>query len=445
MLTPTIAMSDKGGATGGVDDVVIDVRNVSKRFKLYHNPVLGPLKELLRCWPADRLYREYLAINDVSFSVKRGEIVGVIGPNGAGKTTLLKMIAGLLPVREGSISVKGKITALLALGVGVHPEFSGRENIFFNGLLLGMPAEEIRAKTESIIEFSEIGRFIDQPFRTYSSGMKARLLFSISMSVDPDIMIVDEALATGDIAFVRKCERRIRELCDSGATILFVSHNMTQINSLCDRSMLLMKGQLVCDGSPLEVFDKYRELYVQSEAERLAEKTRNEKYVSTGGDGGVVLEDVIFTDRNGVPGNAFYTGEPMNVVLKFKWRKPAPACHLFVGILMGSQYVGYVDSENLVMADGHAAVEIHESETVTVRIDQVVMLNGTFSLWILLQNAETREVVGEYRGVGNFRIAKGHYPFDADSYFVQPVRAIEADAGVTVTALKSPGRDSLAE
>lgn len=445
MLTPTIAMSDKSGATGGVDDVVIDVRNVSKRFKLYHNPVLGPLKELLRCWPADRLYREYLAINDVSFSVKRGEIVGVIGPNGAGKTTLLKMIAGLLPVREGSISVKGKITALLALGVGVHPEFSGRENIFFNGLLLGMPAEEIRAKTESIIEFSEIGRFIDQPFRTYSSGMKARLLFSISMSVDPDIMIVDEALATGDIAFVRKCERRIRELCDSGATILFVSHNMTQINSLCDRSMLLMKGQLVCDGSPLEVFDKYRELYVQSEAERLAEKTRNEKYVSTGGDGGVVLEDVIFTDRNGVPGNAFYTGEPMNVVLKFKWRKPAPACHLFVGILMGSQYVGYVDSENLVMADGHAAVEIHESETVTVRIDQVVMLNGTFSLWILLQNAETREVVGEYRGVGNFRIAKGHYPFDADSYFVQPVRAIEADAGVTVTALKSPGRDSLAE
>jgi len=445
MLTPTIAMSDKSDAAGNVDDVVIDVRDVSKRFKLYHNPVLGPLKELLHCWKPDRLYREYLAINDVSFSVKRGEIVGIIGPNGAGKTTLLKMIAGLLPVREGSISVKGKITALLALGVGVHPEFSGRENIFFNGLLLGMPAEEIRAKTESIIEFSEIGRFIDQPFRTYSSGMKARLLFSISMSVDPDIMIVDEALATGDIAFVRKCERRIRELCDSGATILFVSHNMTQINSLCDRSLLLMKGQLVCDGSPLEVFDKYRELYVQSEAERLAEKARNEKYVSTGGDGGVVLEDVTLTDKDGVPGNAFYTGEPMNVVLKFKWRKPAPKCHLFVGILMGSQYVGYVDSENLVTADGHVAVEIHESETVTVRIDQVVMLNGIFSLWVLLQNAETREVVGEYRGVGNFRIAKGHYPFDADSYFVQPVRAIEADAGMTVTALKSPGRDSLAE
>src|SRR5579872_2967303 len=175
------------------DDIAIDVSHVSKRFKLYHNVVLGPLKERLFFWKQKDLYREYLAVDDVSFSIKRGEIVGIIGPNGAGKTTLLKMIAGLLPVNEGSISVKGKVTALLALGVGVHPEFSGRENIFFNGLLLGMSPEEIHGKTESIIEFSEIGQFIDQPFRTYSSGMKARLLFAISMSVDPDIMIVDEA------------------------------------------------------------------------------------------------------------------------------------------------------------------------------------------------------------------------------------------------------------
>ena len=445
MGTPVIVMNNTGGAVAGAEDIVIDVRNVSKRFKLYDNPVLGPLKELLYYWRADSFYREYLAVDDVSFSIKRVEILGIIGPNGAGKTTLLKMIAGLLPVREGSISVKGKITALLALGVGVHPEFSGRENIFFNGLLLGMSAEEIRAKTESIIEFAEIGRFIDQPFRTYSSGMKARLLFSISMSIDPDVMIVDEALATGDIAFVRKCERRIRELCDSGATILFVSHNMTQINSLCDRSLLLMRGKVVSDGSPLEVFDKYRELYVQSEAERLAVKARDEKFVPTAGNGEVVLEEVTFTDKDGVASNAFYTGEAMNVVLKLKWRRPARKCHLFVGILMGSQYVGYIDGENLVTADGHASAEIHESEVITVRIDQVVMLNGVFSLWILFQDAETREVVGEYRGVGNFRIAKGHYPFDADSYFVQPVRSIEADAGLTVKPLKAFGVGDVAQ
>ena len=417
------------------EDVVIDVSHVSKRFKLYHNVVLGPLKERLFFWKRENLYREYLAVDDVSFSIKRGEIVGIIGPNGAGKTTLLKMIAGLLPVNDGIISVKGKITALLALGVGVHPEFSGRENIFFNGLLLGMSPEEINSKANDIIEFSEIGQFIDQPFRTYSSGMKARLLFAISMSVDPDIMIVDEALATGDIAFVRKCERRIRDLCASGATILFVSHNMTQINGLCDRSLLLMKGKVVCSGPPLEVFNRYRELYVKTEGDRLAEKVRNEKFLVTGGNGGVSLEDVVFRDNDGVPANAFYTGQPMTIELKLKWRNPAPKCHLFIGFLMGSQYVGHIDTENLVTRNGTVTVEIQRSEIVTVHIDQIVMLNGVFSLWILLQDAVTREAVGEYRNVGAFRVAKGHHPFDADSYFVQPIRGIEATTGLTMALL----------
>jgi ABC-type polysaccharide/polyol phosphate transport system ATPase subunit len=410
------------------DEIVIDVSHVSKRFKLYHNAVLGPLKELLFFWKREKLYREFQAVDDVSFSIKRGEIVGIIGPNGAGKTTLLKMIAGLLPVQEGTISIKGKITALLALGVGVHPEFSGRENIFFNGLLLGMTPEEINGKTEDIIEFSEIGQFIDQPFRTYSSGMKARLLFAISMSVDPDVMIVDEALATGDIAFVRKCERRIRELCASGATILFVSHNMMQINSLCDRSLLLIRGKVVYSGPPLEVFNRYREIYVETEGERLAEKARNEKFMMMGGNGGVSLEGAVFRNKDGVSANAFLTGEPMTIELKLKWRSPAPKCHLFIGFLMGSQYVGYIDTEHLITPRGPAAVEIYQSELVTVRIDQIVMLNGVFSLWILLQDAVTREAIGEYRNVGAFRVAKGHYPFDADSYFVQPVVSVEQSA-----------------
>jgi len=407
------------------DDIAIDVSHVTKRFKLYHNVVLGPLKERLIFWKKTDLYREFVAVDDVSFSIKRGEIVGIIGPNGAGKTTLLKMIAGLLPVQQGSISVRGKVTALLALGVGVHPEFSGRENIFFNGLLLGMSPEEIAGKTEDIIAFSEIGQFIDQPFRTYSSGMKARLLFAISMSVDPDIMIVDEALATGDIAFVRKCEKRIRELCASGATILFVSHNMMQINSLCDRSLLLIKGKLVCSGPPLEVFNRYREIYVQTEGERLAEKARNEKFMMTGGNGDVSLESIVFRDSDGVSKNAFYTGQPMTIELGLKWHDRAPKCHLFVGFLMGSQYVGYIDSENLVTPEGTIGVEIQQSERITIRIDQVVMLNGTFSLWILLQDSVTRVPIAEYRNVGAFRVAKGHYPFDADSYFVQPVVSIE--------------------
>lgn len=426
-------MTAKANTTS--DDVVIDVSHVSKRFKLYHHAVLGPLKELLFFWRSKSYYREYLAIEDVSFKIKRGEIVGIIGPNGAGKTTLLKMIAGLLPVKDGSISVKGKITALLALGVGVHPEFSGRENIFFNGLLLGMSSDEINSKTEDIIEFSEIGQFIDQPFRTYSSGMKARLLFAISMSVEPDIMIVDEALATGDIAFVRKCERRIKELCASGATILFVSHNMTQINSLCDRSILLMKGKVVATGSPVDVFNRYRELYIKAEGDRLADRANNERFLAVGGNGDITLEEVNFRDEHGSAGNVFFTGEPMTIEFKLKWKETAPKCHLFVGFLMGSQYVGYVDSENLVTTADPICVEIQCSELVRIRIDKVVMLNGAFSLWVLLQDAQTREAICEYRNVGAFRIAKGHYPFDADSYFVQPVSSIEAKSGLTARRL----------
>ena len=193
------------GPSPAAGDIAIDIRNASKRFKLYHNMVLGPLKDLILFWRKGSYYREFRAVDDVSFQVRRGEVVGIVGPNGAGKTTLLKMIAGLLPIDSGSITVRGRVNALLALGVGVHPEFTGRENIFYGALMLGMKAAEIEAKMDSIVEFAELGEFIEQPFRTYSSGMRSRLLFSISMSIEPDILIVDEALATGDAYFVQKC------------------------------------------------------------------------------------------------------------------------------------------------------------------------------------------------------------------------------------------------
>ena len=148
----------------------IQIENVSKRFKLYHNPITGPVKELVFFWKRRRYYKEFMAVKNLSCSITKGEIVGIVGPNGAGKTTLLKMIAGLLPVDEGRITLSGKVTALLALGVGVHPEFSGRENIYYGGMLLGMSKEEVLRRTPEIIQFSELGEFIDRPFRTYSSG-----------------------------------------------------------------------------------------------------------------------------------------------------------------------------------------------------------------------------------------------------------------------------------
>lgn len=422
-------MSEAQAVTASLDtsDVAIEVSRVSKRFKLYHNPIMGPLKEHLLFWrKRESIYREFQALDDVSFSVRRGEVVGIIGPNGAGKTTLLKMIAGLLPVQEGGITVRGKVTALLALGIGVHPEFSGRENIYFSGLLLGMSRAEIAAKEQSIVEFSEIAEFIDQPFRTYSSGMKARLLFAISMSIDPDILIVDEALATGDAGFVRKCERRIRELCRSGATILFVSHNMMQVNSLCDRSILLMKGRIQCDGPPLEVFNRYRELYIEHENVRLAQAGGGAQS-SVVGNGDISLKDVILRDADGKPCSAFFTGEPMTIELKVERRRPGNKYHIFIGFLLGAQYVGQIDSENLVIAGPDKTRAIDARHSITIKIDQVTMLNGVFSLWVLFQDVQTREPIAEYRNVGSFRVAKRHYPFDADAYFAQPIAELLVD------------------
>jgi ABC-type polysaccharide/polyol phosphate transport system ATPase subunit len=430
---PAASIRERPEAAAAADeatrDIAIEVVHVSKRFKLYHHAMLGPLKEYLMFWKRQDVYREFEALHDVSFSVKRGEVVGIIGPNGAGKTTLLKMIAGLLPVTEGEIRVRGKVLALLALGVGVHPEFSGRENIYFIGLILGMSREEIDARVQSIIDFSEIGAFIDQPFRTYSSGMKARLLFSISMSADPEILIVDEALATGDMAFVRKCEQRIRELCASGVTVLFVTHNLMQVNNLCDRSILLMNGKIACSGPPIEVFDRYRELYVEDENRRLAKAQEGQQHSLVGGDGSIALANVTFRDAAGNRSNAFFTGGPMLIDLEVVRRQPGNRYHVFIGFVMGTQYVGHIDTENLVTERGMDSLALDARQSITLRIDRLVLLNGVFSLWVLFQDAVTREALAEYRNVGSFRVAKRHYPFDADAFFAQPVAGVEVDRG----------------
>jgi ABC-type polysaccharide/polyol phosphate transport system ATPase subunit len=277
-----------------MNNLAIQVNNVSKYFKIYKNPVTDPVKEIIFFWKRQKFYRKYTAVNQVSLEIKRGEVLGIIGANGAGKTTLLKMLAGLLPVDSGEIIIRGKITALLALGVGVHPEFTGRENIIYSGMLLGMSRQEILSKLENIIEFAELGQYIDYPFRTYSSGMKARLLFATSVSIDPDILIVDEALATGDIAFVQKCSQRIQEICRSGATVIFVSHSLEQIEQLCPRCLVMQRGNLIFDG------DTHRALniYINSIYQDRAEAIRAEMSLSNDrkfrGTGEIQIEEVNF-------------------------------------------------------------------------------------------------------------------------------------------------------
>jgi ABC-type polysaccharide/polyol phosphate transport system ATPase subunit len=234
-------------------DLAIQVSHLSKMYKVYSRPA-DMFWEMLS---GSNRYRPFWALKDINFDVYRGEVVGIIGRNGSGKTTLLRIIAGMLDKTEGEINVKGKISAILSLGTGFNPEYTGRENIQMGCIYLGMTPRQTAEKLEWIIDFSELREFIDQPFKTYSSGMQARLTFATAVSINPDVFIVDEALAAGDAYFINKSLSRIREICKSGSTVLFVSHSSSVVASLCDRAIWLDSGQILQIGETQPIVRAY--------------------------------------------------------------------------------------------------------------------------------------------------------------------------------------------
>ncbi len=252
---------------------VIRVQSVEKTFRTYSAPgrrliQMGlaiaahfspePLRSRLR-GKADRQYKGFTALRNINFDVLSGESIGIIGKNGSGKSTLLQILCGTLDPTHGSIEVTGRVAALLELGAGFNPEYSGRDNVMLNGELLGLTPDEIESRMASIEAFADIGDFIEEPARTYSSGMYMRLAFAVAAHTSPDVLVVDEALAVGDIRFQQKCIERMRELKESGTTILFVSHSPDQVKRFCDRAIWLHQGGLVLDGDSALVCDKYRD------------------------------------------------------------------------------------------------------------------------------------------------------------------------------------------
>ena len=215
----------------------------------------APLAALRR--RRDALHQDFTALQELSFEVRRGESVGIIGRNGSGKSTLLQIIAGTLRPSTGHVEAYGRIAALLELGSGFNPEYTGRENIYLNASILGLTKAETNEKFDDIAGFADIGQFLDQPVKTYSSGMVLRLAFAVSINVDPDILIVDEALAVGDVFFTQKCFQRLREIIDAGTTFLFVSHSMAAVQNLCERALLLKEGQAIFEGPPEEAASRY--------------------------------------------------------------------------------------------------------------------------------------------------------------------------------------------
>lgn len=243
-----------------MSSTAIKVQNISKMYKLYDKPT-DRFKEALGI-SKGKMYQEHYALRNVSFEIKKGETVGIIGTNGSGKSTILKIITGVLNPTEGNTEINGRISALLELGAGFNMEYTGIENIYLNGTMMGFTREEIEGRMEDILSFADIGDFVYQPCKTYSSGMFVRLAFAVAINIDPEILIVDEALSVGDVFFQVKCYHKFEEFKKMGKTILFVSHDLGSIAKYCDRVVLLNKGIKQNEGDPKTIIDEYKQLMV---------------------------------------------------------------------------------------------------------------------------------------------------------------------------------------
>lgn len=280
-------------------EVRIHVEGLSKRYEMYSEPshrlkqmILPHLHRAARRTPRS-YFKEFWALQNVSFDVYHGETVGIVGRNGSGKSTLLQMICGTVRPTLGNMVIDGRISALLELGAGFNPEFTGRENVLLSGLVYGISEAEIRSKFDEILDFSGIGQFIDQPVKTYSSGMYVRLAFAVAINVSPDILVVDEALAVGDEAFQRKCLARIDSIRDAGATVLFVSHSAGTVVELCDRAILLDQGEMLMQGTPKDVVTTYQKL-LYSPPDRSAQLRQEIIAAHRSGSGGGMSPDSCY-------------------------------------------------------------------------------------------------------------------------------------------------------
>ena len=296
-------------------DCVIDINNLSKSYKIFNKPT-DRVKEALNPF-GHRYSKDFYALKNVSFEISRGETVGIIGKNGAGKSTLLKIITGVLTPTSGEVHINGSIASLLELGAGFNPELSGIENIFLNGMLMGRTKREMSNLLPNIKKFANIGEFIYQPVKTYSSGMFSRLAFATNVFVEPDILIVDEALSVGDTRFQIKCMKKIKELMERGTAILFVSHDMNIIRRFCTRAIWLNSGCIQCDGDANWVVDRYTDDLKIKEAEQsLADKKINKKVVVQSDIAEILSFDILDVNNHIV--NEVSFNQPLKIRISYQ-------------------------------------------------------------------------------------------------------------------------------
>lgn len=349
--------------------VVLQVDHLTKAFRVHHQKA-NSLKQLIAARGRNR-YEEFIAVDDVSFDVHEGEVFGVIGQNGSGKSTLLKCMAGILRPNSGTVTVHRKVGALLELGAGFHPELSGAENVFLNASILGMPRREIARRFDDIVEFSGIPGFIDQPVKTYSSGMYVRLAFAVAINVDPELLIVDEILAVGDVSFQRRCMEKFVEFRNEGRTIIIVTHDMTSVKNMCDRAVWLEHGNVTGIGDPGDLVDAYTE-------HMLGQNLRNTDGSVRRGSGEIQVTEVeMFVDDDSAPVKRCRTGDRVRFRLHYQATKAVP--QPVVGIAIESLAGALVTAPN-TRDVGLVPPSMSGSGVIDVTIPRVDLLPGTFDL-----------------------------------------------------------------
>jgi lipopolysaccharide transport system ATP-binding protein len=345
--------------------------------------------------PADRLYEllpgvrprhtDFWALRDISFTVEKGETLGLVGPNGCGKSTLLQIVSGILQPTTGRVVTRGRIAALLELGAGFNPEFSGRENVFLNGEIMGLSRAEIEKAMPSIEAFAEIGEFMGRPVKEYSSGMYVRLAFSTAIHVDPDILIVDEALAVGDAVFANRCVRKFQELRERKITVLFVSHDLGLVKQLSDRAILLLNGRIEAQGEPKDVINRYIGLVLERQAPKDPKQQRIRSSFRHG-DGASEILGVRILDARGEEAHTVASGEPVTVRVRSRFHRATsnPMVGILIRTRIGMDVYGTNTSlENAHLGDFAAGdeleVDFHLESWLTPQ---------TYTLTVATQNAD---------------------------------------------------------
>ncbi len=386
---------------------VVAARNLGKTYKVYSNPWERVLEAVIR----RPRHRPFVALEGVSFELPRGEGLGVVGQNGAGKSTLLKILAGIVAPSEGALTVAGKTAAILELGSGFHPEFTGRQNIRLNAAMLGLTAKDLEVKLPEIIEFSELGDFIDQPVKTYSTGMAMRLGFAIATQVEPDVLIIDEALSVGDGYFQKKCMDHLQAFLSDGGTLLFCSHAMYYVSAFCQQALWLRHGRVEAFGETQEVVRSYQNFLLEKsrrEEEHAAESHPAEDDAGNGRQPAhltAVRLDGGTATTNGRP-RRLEAGDSLAVEVEWECASEDLAFHVGVGINRIDEVEVLAFSTH---RDGRPPIEGSTSHSVRLEIPDVPMHSGCYTLYIFLLDREGLHIFDR-------RIERGAFEMVAPSY-----------------------------